>query len=276
MLLPLLLLHQLPHQIQQSHQQILQLQEHAKLILTIMVSVCVSVTLASTNQVHLASKVLNAESTKSEKLTEPARVLKVSPTTTEYVLNVLPVLFTAQLPANVLLYVAKTLSFFQRAILVFVFKDTGWWEVSANNVPVDISSATDTVLLALSTQSIIVILKLAIVLLDSLLVNLAHALLNVQPTKSMTLICSVVSVFKVWEESMVLVLFVPLELNLLLMAQAATNVDRTNNLLMVSALACLATLWTQLKFVPFVQAYRMVSFLMVYAQFVLEQWSMME
>ena len=125
MLLPLLLLHQLPHQIQQSHQQILQLQEHAKLILTIMVSVCVSVTLASTNQVHLASKVLNAESTKSEKLTEPARVLKVSPTTTEYVLNVLPVLFTAQLPANVLLYVAKTLSFFQRAILVFVFKDTG-------------------------------------------------------------------------------------------------------------------------------------------------------
>ena len=106
----------------------------------------------------------------------------------------------------------------------------------------DISSATDTVLLALSTQSIIVILKLAIVLLDSLLVNLAHALLNVQPTKSMTLICSVVSVFKVWEESMVLVLFVPLELNLLLMVQAATNVDRTNNLLMVSALACLATL----------------------------------
>lgn len=105
-----------------------------------------------------------------------------------------------------------------------------------------ISLATDIVLLALSTQSIIVILKPVIVLLDSLLVNLVHVLLNVQPTKSMTLICSVVFVFKVWEESMVFVLFAQLELNLLLMAQAATNADLTNNLLMVFVLANLATL----------------------------------
>lgn len=51
-------------------------------------------------------------------------VLKASPTTTEYVLNVLPVLSTAQLQANVSSFVAKTQSFLQLVILVFVFKVT--------------------------------------------------------------------------------------------------------------------------------------------------------
>lgn len=89
-----------------------------------MVSVCVFVTLASINQAHHVSKVLNAESTKLEKLTELVHVLKVSQTITEYALNALLVLFTAQLPVNVSLFVVKTQSFLQLAILVFVFKDT--------------------------------------------------------------------------------------------------------------------------------------------------------
>jgi len=90
----------------------------------IMVLAFVSVTLDTTNQDHHVFKVLNAELTKLEKLMELVLVLRASPTTTEYVLNVLLVLSIAQPLADVSLFVAKTRSFLQRAILVFVFKAT--------------------------------------------------------------------------------------------------------------------------------------------------------
>jgi hypothetical protein len=55
---------------------------------------------------------------------ELVSVLKVSVTIMEYALNVLLVLSTAQLLANVSWFVAKMQSFLQLVILAFVFKVT--------------------------------------------------------------------------------------------------------------------------------------------------------
>lgn len=160
---------------------------------------------------------------------EAALVPLASPTTTVSALNVLPELSGAQPQVNASSFVAKMQFSPQLPTLVSALLAMVLWEDNANSALLATSSAMDIVSLALSTQSTTSILKTAIASQVSSPINTESVLLSVEPMKFMTLNLLAAFVFKVWEESMELVLSARLALRLLLMVQVALLVDPTNN-----------------------------------------------
>ena len=141
-------------------------------------------TAATINWGQAASKASNAAPTLLKKLMDLALALQVSQTTMESARNALREPSLAQPQADASLYAAKTQSTPQQPMPASAFLATAFSQANASNVPQTTSSATDIASPALSIQPTTQKRSAVTAHLATLPTNLASALRNVEPMKS--------------------------------------------------------------------------------------------